>query len=616
MKTQHIHLLTITILMSLIAATGTSQVPRQAYAAASGISDKDSCLALPAKAMAGWDEQGHRCAIQGTLEIRAGDILDVAPGVTLVVEQKGRIENSRGTISVSPGATLMVNGRLENAAGATLANSGNVAIAGALVNGGIIASSAEGILKNSGRVSNRGGMIINGAGSILLNEARMASGGATINSMGTVNNRGIMSMMHGSVLAGGGAAAGAKAGPVENTGRLVLYCNSFVTAAVSGNQPVDRCDHPPSATMYAFVPAQGSSGDDAFTFYANATDDRCVTQLEWDFDGDGVPDYLQQVQPPGRSADMWVSHRYEREGVYRPQVRAVDSAGAVSPWNAYGGQGKELDVVIPAAAGADKLLQQQQEKPQNQEQEQMQEKNGKEMLLPAAGDNTTSIVSPHAAPVASGLEVTGRQGLPVQVLLNATDADGGRLTFYVTSKPAHGTLSGQAPELTYIPSQEYVGKDSFTFVASDGTLQSKPDKVSITITPQSTPGNQTAPLAVVVPPADAGAVNGNDEKKAEKEADVDEDKIGNNNNNNSNVPGAPGQQQPNLRPPGNAGGNGTAPVAEGQTVATSQGTAAEIWLSAFDADGDMLQFQVTSQPAHGRLSGSAPVLTYTPDAGY
>ena len=51
------------------------------------------------------------------------------------------------------------------------------------------------------------------------------------------------------------------------------------------------------------------------------------------------------------------------------------------------------------------------------------------------------------------------------------------------SGPSHGTLSGTVPTLTYTPEANYSGPDSFTFVASDGSLASAPAVVSITVTP-------------------------------------------------------------------------------------------------------------------------------------
>lgn len=590
MKAQRMHLITVTMLVSLMiiaSSAGPLLHVRPAEAAATGISDRDSCFSLPAKAKAKWDEQTRRCAIQGTLDVMAGEVIDVAPGTTLVVEQKGRAANG-GTISVSPGATLIVVGRLANGAGGTLANSGNVTSLGTLVNEGIVASSADASVKNAGRLSNQG-IVVNGAGAMLSNLGRMAnSGGGVISTAGLVDNRGIMSLMQGAMIAGGGGAA-AGAGMFENAGRLVLYCDARVVVEVSGAPAVDRCDDPPAAEMYAFIPAEsGGDGESAFTFYASATDDRRLAHLEWDFDGDGEADQRQEVPPPGgRTANVWIAHSYDKEGVYRPQVRAVDSAGAQSAWDAYGEQGQELDVVV----SADMKMQEQGQKQKQKQQPASNNNNNRTKLVPETAAGA-------ATPIASGMEVSGRQGLPIQILLNATDADGDELAFQVLSKPRHGSLVGVAPELTYLPDGEYLGKDSFTFTASDGTRKSAPATVQITIMPPSLPPqnvNETAPM-----------VDDEVEKKAEKEDDVDEDKI--NNNNPAQSPQQPGNN--------NSNNNASSPVAEEQAVMTSVGAPIEVWLSAFDLDGDVLQFRITSDPQHGTLSGSAPALTYTPDAGY
>jgi hypothetical protein len=58
------------------------------------------------------------------------------------------------------------------------------------------------------------------------------------------------------------------------------------------------------------------------------------------------------------------------------------------------------------------------------------------------------------------------------------------------------------------------------------------------------------------------------------------------------------------------------PVANAQSVSTAEDTAKAITLTATDADGDVLTYSVVAQPLHGDLTGSAPALTYTPDAGY
>jgi hypothetical protein len=61
--------------------------------------------------------------------------------------------------------------------------------------------------------------------------------------------------------------------------------------------------------------------------------------------------------------------------------------------------------------------------------------------------------------------------------------DGDALTFTIVTPPAHGTLAGTAPNLTYTPAANYNGPDSFSFKANDGTVDSSPATVSITVTP-------------------------------------------------------------------------------------------------------------------------------------
>ena len=91
--------------------------------------------------------------------------------------------------------------------------------------------------------------------------------------------------------------------------------------------------------------------------------------------------------------------------------------------------------------------------------------------------------TPNRAPVASDVSVTTPEDTAAAVTLDGTDPDGDALTYTVTSSPAHGTLSGTAPNLTYTPAGDYSGPDSFTYTVSDGTLTSAPATVSITVTP-------------------------------------------------------------------------------------------------------------------------------------
>jgi hypothetical protein len=79
--------------------------------------------------------------------------------------------------------------------------------------------------------------------------------------------------------------------------------------------------------------------------------------------------------------------------------------------------------------------------------------------------------------------VTLNEDTTKAITLTATDVDGDPLTFTIVTPPAHGTLSGIAPSVTYVPAANYNGPDSFTFKANDGSLDSNIATVSLTVNP-------------------------------------------------------------------------------------------------------------------------------------
>jgi hypothetical protein len=60
----------------------------------------------------------------------------------------------------------------------------------------------------------------------------------------------------------------------------------------------------------------------------------------------------------------------------------------------------------------------------------------------------------------------------------------------------------------------------------------------------------------------------------------------------------------------------SAPAANAQSVTTVRGQAVAVTLSGTDANGDAITFAIVTQPANGALSGTAPNLTYTPNANF
>lgn len=93
-------------------------------------------------------------------------------------------------------------------------------------------------------------------------------------------------------------------------------------------------------------------------------------------------------------------------------------------------------------------------------------------------------------PTANSASVSTPQGTPVAVTLTGTDPEGGALTFTVVTSPAHGTLTGTPPSLTYSPAAGFSGGDSFTFRTTDsGNASSPVATITLTVTPTTPPDN-------------------------------------------------------------------------------------------------------------------------------
>ena len=93
------------------------------------------------------------------------------------------------------------------------------------------------------------------------------------------------------------------------------------------------------------------------------------------------------------------------------------------------------------------------------------------------------------------------------VLGNDTDPDGDTLTAELVSQPAHGslTLNGDG-SFSYTPAPDYNGTDSFTYRASDASLESDVATVAIEVRPVDDPAPPAAPA--LVPAADTAPPTG------------------------------------------------------------------------------------------------------------
>ncbi len=106
--------------------------------------------------------------------------------------------------------------------------------------------------------------------------------------------------------------------------------------------------------------------------------------------------------------------------------------------------------------------------------------NDENLATPSPGNLDPEVPS-NQKPVALALSSTTRRNTSVVLVLSATDADGDDLTYEIVSDPANGAISGTLPDLIYTPNPDFLGVDSFTFKASDGTIDSNAETVSIVV---------------------------------------------------------------------------------------------------------------------------------------
>ena len=92
----------------------------------------------------------------------------------------------------------------------------------------------------------------------------------------------------------------------------------------------------------------------------------------------------------------------------------------------------------------------------------------------STANGTFTYVTP---PTANGQSVNVAFQTATAITLTGTNA----ASYTVQTGPAHGTLSGTAPNLTYTPAAGYAGPDSFTFATANGAGPSAPATVSITV---------------------------------------------------------------------------------------------------------------------------------------
>jgi len=257
---------------------------------------------------------------------------------------------------------------------------------------------------------------------------------------------------------------------------------------------------------------------------------------------------------------------------------------------------------------------------------------------------TVTVIAVNDAPIANNQSVTMPEDTTTNLVLTATDVDGDPLTFTIVTGPSNGVISAFNPStgvLTYTPNINFNGADSFTFLANDGTTNGGEATVSITVLPANDPpvANDQSVAAVKNIPHPLMLTASDGDGDPLTFAIVSGPTNGSLSGFNTNTGAL--TYTPNLNYTGpdsftfrvNDGqtdsatatvsitvkATNTPPVADSQTVNTTEDTPQPITLTGSDIDGDPLTFVIVTIPTNGVISGfnsSTGALIYTPETNF
>ncbi len=279
------------------------------------------------------------------------------------------------------------------------------------------------------------------------------------------------------VTANGGSGMGGTVFALDRDGSSFRFLHHFPGTGQQGRGPQTALVQGPDGILYGVNQFNGlAGGGTVFRIAADGTGLSVLHHFR-----SGANDLFQPQGEVAVGEDGWihgvgfVGTARQKGGLFRLRAEPVGLAFQVVSGPARGtrtGEGAE-GVYTPAANyhGPDSIV--------------FRVDDG-ELTSPDATLSIT-VTSVNDVPVAEAQSVTTAEDAAVAILLAGSDVEGSTLGFSIVSGPAHGTLSGTAPNLTYTPAPNYHGPDSFSFKVNDGTADSAPATVSITVTPVNDP---------------------------------------------------------------------------------------------------------------------------------
>jgi len=239
--------------------------------------------------------------------------------------------------------------------------------------------------------------------------------------------------------------------------------------------------------------------------------------------------------------------------------------------------------------------------------------------IPSANDQTVATIE--------------NQSIPITV--TASDSDADSLTFVMNTSPSNGILTGTLPNVTYLPNNGFSGTDTFQFHVTDGEKDSNIATVSIQVAPvnqlptafsQTLKMNANTSLVITL----TGQDNDGDSLTYHMLSNPTNGEV------SGDLPiirytplnGFSGIDRLTFRIfDGNGYSNSASvlimvmavnypPVAESISTYTYQNKSRHIELKGSDPENKPISYRIITQPSHGTIQGTIPLITYTPEPDY
>ncbi|HKU49883.1 MAG TPA: Ig-like domain-containing protein, partial [Nitrososphaera sp.] len=266
-------------------------------------------------------------------------------------------------------------------------------------------------------------------------------------------------------------------------------------------------------------------------------------------------------------------------------------------------------------------------------------------LLPSTSASADfAVTAPNRAPSARSQTISIESSEEVVITLTGSDPDGDNITYSLVDQPQHGAINGFDPDagtLTYVPETDYDGKDRFTFKVNDGKEDSFLGEVSIKVlATDSGPRMENTQVEVQEDGQVVISLDADDKGSSSlsfkivdfpahgtlgeiKPYDHDSAYVTYTPNPDFNGTDSFSAQASDTRFESEVATITVAvtpvqdpPTAQSAQLATRQDETLSVNLTGSDPDGDLLAYFINSPPAHGKLAGSPPNLTYLPSSDY